>query len=254
MKRNRLLMGMFCALAAVVLLESTALAQREGRRGRGGFGLQGQGLSIVRVAANPAVQKELGLDAEKSKQLSEIGQGYQGELRTAMQGLGFSREAFEGLSAEERREKMREMADKRQEATRKLDEQYTAKLAEALQPQQMERLQQIAWQAAGAEALADPKLVAALGLSKEQQDQLAAIRRDFAQQTREAFRGDDSADREARFAKIREFQDQRDAKLLAVLTSEQQDKYKELQGEPFDVSQLRGRFGQGGRGPRGSRT
>jgi hypothetical protein len=52
-------------------------------------------------------------------------------------------------------------------------------------------------------------------------------------------------------AKFQEIQQEGDKKLLAVLTSDQQAKLKDLKGEPVevDMSQFRGRgFGGGGRG------
>lgn len=55
-----------------------------------------------------------------------------------------------------------------------------------------------------------------------------------------------------RFEKMRKVNEERDAKVLAVLSAEQQQQFEEMKGEPFDVEQLRPRgFGPPGQGPRG---
>lgn len=250
MKGKRLTIFTLITAAAVLLLDSPVQAQR-GQRGRGRFGFRQQAPSVVGLAANPAVQKELGLGAEQIEKVGEVSQAYREELRNEMQGLGFSREDFQDLSGEERRQKIRELREKRATISRKLNEKYRAKLSEVLEAEQIERLKQIAWQAAGSAALSDPELVTALGLTKEQQDRLVAVSREYAQKTRELFRGGfqggQGGSREERFEKVRKLQEEREAKQSEVLTEDQQKKLKQLQGKPFDVAQLRGRFGQGGR-------
>jgi hypothetical protein len=245
MNATRTLMVALTALTSVLLLGSPAHAQR----GRSGFGFRGQTFSGIALVANPTVRTELALDAEQTKKAGELNETYRDELRTEMQGLGFNREAFEGLSDEERQQKIREMGQKRAEVSRKLDEKYRANLAEALHAEQMRRLQQISWQAAGAAALSDPALVTALGINKEQQDQIAAIGQEYDQKSRELFRGGaqgDDGDRESRFEKMRQIGQERDAKQLSVLNEEQQKEMETLKGKAFDVSQLGPRAGQRG--------
>lgn len=61
-------------------------------------------------------------------------------------------------------------------------------------------------------------------------------------------RGGPPSDFRERFENMRKMGEERDAKVLAVLTDKQRDQFEELKGDPFDVSQLRPRWGRGGRG------
>ncbi len=54
-----------------------------------------------------------------------------------------------------------------------------------------------------------------------------------------------------RFENMRKMNDERDAKVLAVLTDKQRKQYEQLKGDPFDVSQLWPRRGRGRGGQRG---
>lgn len=55
-----------------------------------------------------------------------------------------------------------------------------------------------------------------------------------------------------RFENMRKMNEDRDAKVLAVLTEKQRQQYEQLKGDPFDVSQLRPRWGRGRGGQRGA--
>ena len=65
--------------------------------------------------------------------------------------------------------------------------------------------------------------------------------------------GDAPSDRDfrERFENMRKMGEDRDAKVLAVLTDKQRQQYEQLKGEPFDVSQLRPRWGRGRGGQHG---
>jgi Spy/CpxP family protein refolding chaperone len=71
-------------------------------------------------------------------------------------------------------------------------------------------------------------------------------------QMRELFQGG-GGDREAIQAKMQELRRAADAKVLAVLTPEQQKKFEEMKGKPFAMPEGfgRGGFGPGGPGGRG---
>jgi Spy/CpxP family protein refolding chaperone len=85
----------------------------------------------------------------------------------------------------------------------------------------------------------------ALNLSEDQRRKLSDLQAEFARRQRELFA---SGDPQERFAKMRELNRERDAKMLEVLTEEQRQQFTALKGDPFDVSQL----GFGGRGRRGN--
>jgi Spy/CpxP family protein refolding chaperone len=204
--------------------------------------------SPLSLAAISAVQKELGLTEDQIAKLKTLGDEARAEMQ---QGVG----GFEGLRdlpAEERRAKMTEFMAKQAEAARKVAEKYKPKVAEVLDAKQVERLDQIALQAAGVQALSDPAVAKTLKLSKDQQDKLASINKDFAEKQRESFAGGagGGGDIQDRFAKMREMSAARDKDLEAVLTSDQKDQFAAMKGKAFDVAQLRGPGGPGGAGGR----
>jgi serine/threonine protein kinase len=125
-------------------------------------------------------------------------------------------------------------------------------LVENLQPKQMTRLQQIALQQRGSDALADADVVEALGLSREQKEKLRGMRHDSRREGRGGPRfGGPRPDGPWRPEWLA---DRNEEKALALLTDDQKVKWRELTGEPFRGS-IRpgypsGRDGPRGRGPR----
>jgi hypothetical protein len=167
---------------------------------------------------------------------------------------------FEGLSPEERETKMREMNEKRQAVMMKLNEKFMPKLKDALTEPQFERVQQIALQAGGSQALNRPDVAKTLDLTKEQQEKIAGINKEFMEKQNElrpggrggrgggAGAGGPPPDVQGFMAKMQELTKERDGKATDVLNKDQQEKYEKLKGKPFDVAQLM-QFGPGaGRG------
>ena len=230
---TRFLWGLAGCLLVAALV-ATAGAQEKGQKGRGrgpgGPGFFGGGGSLVMLASNEAVQKEIGADEATVGKIRSIGE----ESRQAMG------EIFAGggqdLSDEERQ--------KRREKFEELSKKSAAKLKEALSADQFKRLQQISWQAAGAAALADETVAKELAITEEQKKKLADVRDDYAQK-RQAL-GRDAAP-EAR----RELAQEESKKAIEVLTAEQQEKFTALKGKAFDVAALRGGFGGGRPGGKG---
>jgi vacuolar-type H+-ATPase subunit E/Vma4 len=212
----------FLALCAVV--EST-LAQE---RGRGGMMLGRS--SLVMLANAEPVQNELSLESEAKEKIRAMADQFSNEAREQFQSASGGN--LQNASPEERQQMMAKM----QEVTQKLNAKYTPKLKEILKPEQYQRLQQISWQAGGAAAFNDPELVQALNVTKEQQERIAAVNQDYQQKMRGLFGGGNAQDA---FAKMRELNQERDQKAVEVLTKEQQEKFKELKGKPFDLAQLR---------------
>ncbi len=242
MMRTRLILSVV-ALAAATVFATDAQAQRPGG-GRGGFGGgfggPGGGASSPLMLVNlEPVQKELGLKEDQVSKLKTIAE----QAREARQAAGGNPQDFRQLPEEERRKKFAEMA----EAGRKLNEKFKPKVAEILDAQQNERLQQIVWQSSGAQAYQDPEVIKALSLTKEQQDKLAAVTKEFADKQGELFAGvgGGGSDIQERFAKVRELNEARDKKLADVLSQDQRDQFAKLKGKPFDLAQLRGGFGGG---------
>jgi len=147
-------------------------------------------------------------------------------------------------------EQMAEFEKQRLERTRE----EKAKLAEILLPNQLKRLNEIFVQVNGLNALQDDDIAKELAITEAQKTKLAEVRtangEAMRSQGREAFAGLDDAARAAKFAEMRK---EADAKLLAVLTPDQQKKFEEMKGKPFAMPEGAGRggFGGGGGGNRG---
>jgi hypothetical protein len=220
--------GWLAVVAAVtsVLLVGEAQAQR----GRGGFGRQS---SLVSLAGNEAVQKDLGVAQADAGKLTSLNEQYRDTIGKEMQAAGVSFQGFQDLSDDERAKATAKM----NEVRTKVDKEFEGKLKEALSAEQVERLKQIRLQSQGAEALAEAEVAKALALNDEQTKKIGEIRDEYSTKQRELFRGD--GDQQERFAKMRELNTERDSKVNAVLTAEQQEKFKAMKGAEFDVAQLR---------------
>ncbi len=270
MIRRQRLIGLIVVIAGVVCVGAVQAQPPGGGRGRGGFGGPGMGGpgmgGPMMLVQNPAVQKEIGLEGEAVERVQKIGGEYRDEMMAESEKAGLTfggPQQFEGLSPEERETKMREMNEKRQAMMMKLNEKFMPQLKEALTAPQFERVQQIALQAGGSQALARPDVVKTLDLTKEQQEKIAGINKEFMEKQNElrpggrggrgggAGAGGPPPDFQAMMAKMQELTKERDSKATEVLSKDQQEKYAKLKGKPFDLAQLM-QFGPGGgRGGRG---
>jgi Spy/CpxP family protein refolding chaperone len=245
---RRFVVCLTVATLATLLLASVAEAQRQGgRRGFGGFGGRGGfggGQDVFALARQDAVQEHLGLTEEQVTKAEEVSDAHREEARTERENIGFDFQALQDLSQEERGERMQEFQAKMAEINTKLDAKYEPQLAEAIGADKMKRLGEIRIQAAGPAAFQDEKVVAALELTEEQQQKIEQLQQEANEQRREAFQGGfDEGARE----QLQEITRELDTKIAAVMTPAQTQKFAQLKGEPFDVSQLRGRGGRGGR-------
>jgi len=238
-----------CAVAvALCLITAAAEAQQQGRRGNrgggpGGFGrgmgrFNGAGARLMYLQ-NDKVQKELELVDDQKDQIKKLGDKSRENMREMFSGL-------QDLPQEERQEKMRELQPKMEESQKALGKQVD----EVLMPNQRDRLKQITVQIQGTGALSDEEVAKELALSDDQEKQIQQVRQEAFEKMRENFRpgaGGGDNDRDARRERMQKAQKETDDKVLAVLTSEQRDKFEKMKGEKFefDPSQL---FGQGGFG------
>lgn len=224
------------AMVAALTFVAAGTAEAQGGRG-GGFGRGGGG--IMSLATREPVQKELGLSTDVAEKVKKISDAYGEEMRAEMTKIGGADGAgFRNMSDEDRK--------KMDDARMALRTKFLPQLKDALTGDQYTRLQQINWQSLGTMAFSDPDLIKAIGLSKEQQDKIAAVNKEFGEKTRELFTGGGGGgDRQAAFAKMQEINKERDAKANEVLTKEQQEKLTTLKGKEFDVASLRGPPGGG---------
>jgi hypothetical protein len=205
----------FGVLAIAAVAATPAWAQRGGGRGgRGGGGLM--------LLTQDSVQAELKLSDDQKKQLGDE--------------LAKQREAFSGLQDLSREERQTKFAE--------LQKEGQAAIGKVLNAEQQTRLKQITLQQRGPQALADAEVATAVGLTDEQKQKVEAISQEVRGAMREAFQGGGGGG-EAR-EKLEALRKSSGEKIQALLTPEQQAKWKELTGEPFK-GELRP-FGGGRRG------
>ena len=210
-------------------------------------------MSSLMLAANEAVQKELNLSDEQVGDIKSLGEKVREEMQPLFAG------GFGGRDqSEEERTKARE---KMTEGMKKVNDKFQPKLNELLEPAQRDRLKQIQIQAASTQAYQLPDVVAALKLSKEQQDKLEAVNKEFRDKRGELFQGfgggfgaagGERPSREEMQKRTEENQKKtteltasRDKQIAEVLTADQKAEFEKLKGKTFDVAQLRPQFGGG---------
>jgi hypothetical protein len=230
-------------IAALALAISTVQdAQAQGKRGGGGMGMRGaRGVNPLMLVGNPAVQKDLGLSEENATKVKEITDDVRQEMQEQIAGSGIDFQGLRDLQGEEREKRMAEIQTKMAEVNKTINDKFLPKINEILDKNQQKRLHEIAIQAAGSAALEDAGVVKDLGLSKDQTDKIKSIVKDFAGKTRAIPR---DADRSERMAKMAELREEETAKVTEVLTKDQQAKFTDMKGKPFDTKSLQGGGGR----------
>ncbi len=218
----KFLVALVCT-AAVVFTANSAMAQGPGGRGPGGgFGGPGGGGDLFGLLNNESVQKELEVVPSQLDDIRELGQDMRESMREMFQGM-------RNASEDERREMFDKLRTAREDMEKDLEK--------VLMPAQLQRLKQIQVQqqsrGRGGVSFSNPRIAEALGLTEAQ----LADMRDKAEELQTEMR-----------EKIEELRKQADEELLQMLTPEQQKKWKEMMGDPFEMEQQRGGFQGGGRG------
>src|SRR4051794_13220644 len=189
--------------------------------------------TLVSLAANDAVQKDLGVSGEAVAKLNTLGDEYRTASQKVFTALGIDYSAISDLPALERAAETRKVSEKTAEVNRKLTADFTPKLAEVLSPAQIHRLKQIQLQASGIDVWTEPEFAKELELSEEQKTKLTELRNEYSRRQQLL-----DGDFQQRSARIRELNTERDNKGLELLTAEQKTKLTDLKGQAFDVSQL----------------
>jgi Spy/CpxP family protein refolding chaperone len=170
-----------------------------------------KGPPALMLLTQPAVQQELKLSDEQIKKVGEA--------------LAQEREEFR---------KMRELP--REEREHKFAEFFAANRKQAkaiVTPEQAHRLRQIAWQQQGAMAFGNPRVAEALHLSDEQKEKIKTIRQETRDAARKVFGQDPPAAREDARKAMEKLHKDAAAKMMALITPEQKEKWQALIGEPF---------------------
>ncbi len=129
-----------------------------------------------------------------------------------------------------------------QEAEAKLQGQYDQELQKLLTPEQFVRLRQIHWQQLGVQALNEADVAKALGITKDQKEQLVAVELAFFKNVRELL--NPPAGRPAGPVppeiqkKMKQARDEQEAKVNEILTQQQRSQFAELKGKPFELELL----------------
>jgi len=213
-------------IVLAVLVFTAAVFAQPGPGGRGPRGMgPGMGLGMgfgmgggFGLLMRPEVQKELNLSEQQLQQIQQL--------------MAQQREQIQPL--------MQQMRDATPEQRQKLMEQVMQKWDEALgkvlQPSQKARLRELQLQAEGESALARPDVAKELNLNEEQRKKVTDILTQYRQKQMQLWqqgRGPD-VDRQALFQQIQQLRQQMDKELLAVLSAQQQEQWKKMQGKPFE--------------------
>lgn len=253
------------AIASVLFLASTfvattfspfAMAQPPGG-GRGGMG-GGMG-GIAGLLRTPEVVDHLKLDEDQKKELKDVQQSMQDEMRKMFEGMrpaggnrgegggggagggGGGRGGFGGMN-EETRKKMDEF-------NKKIEE----KIGEVLDPTQFDRLiglfaQQNPMQAIRHRLIAEKMKAANCPVTEEQETKMKEAEEAAGAKMRELMSGGFNPENMSKMGEIRK---ESEEKALAVLDASQKKTLDEIKGEKFEFP--RPQFGGPG-GGRGGRT
>ncbi|HZZ70920.1 MAG TPA: hypothetical protein VFE24_01630 [Pirellulales bacterium] len=249
---SRLFSGLLavCVPAVLVLVAtSPAHAQRQGGRGQGGgFGQGGGGQGNLNTVSLEQVQKELELSDEQKESLKKLGT----DIREQARANGGNRQSLRDLSQEDRDKKLAEMRDKAKEQAADVNK----KINDILLPAQQTRLKEIALQLKGTNALMDDEVQTSLGLSDDQKTQLKTASEASRTAMRDLFQGGqgNAGNRDEIRTKIADARKSSDEKMLAVLTSDQKDKFEKMQGKKIDIDRNALFGNRGNRGNRGNQN
>lgn len=272
--------SLFCVVAlSVAMISSTAEAQRGGRGGgpqgggqRGGFqggGFQRGGSPFGGRGGAPTIGRSQLLRSEDVQKELNVSDAQMDTIKEAMEAFRKDREgsrpdfsSFRDMSQEERTAAMQKLREEAEKASKEAD----AVLEALLEPAQVKRLDQIAFQvksqAGMAALLQSEELRKELSLTDEQTAKLTAIKekadeatRAAGEEMRNAFRGGgDGGERPDPRAMMEEMRKKMEAsrkavdtEVMAVLNDGQKAKIEEMKGEAFEVD-MRSLMGGRGRG------
>ncbi len=152
----------------------------------GPFGMLAGPIPLLRHAA---VQDELELTKKQKLQVDKLVESYQTDLHKQLQSSGFGPPPFEQAPDERSSKKLEEQRKKQEKSLQKVQGKYRSRLSKLLETEQVKRLDQLGYQAAGAMALRDEEVAKTLKLSKQQQQAIDAAFQEAGKQMREMFAG-----------------------------------------------------------------
>lgn len=220
--------SLVAALGLVLLMTTSASAQFRGMR----FPPSLQNIFMLR---GEAVQKELGVNDEQKKTLSELAAQLQAEAMEIISGL-------QDLSPEEQKEHMPELMKMVAEKGKDIQD----KVDKVLDQKQLARMKELSLQSRGTAALEDDEVVKALKISDDQKTKLAAVREEGNKKMEEAMAalrgGGGGGDAGEIRQKMMDMRKELGDKGLAVLSSEQREQFEKMKGAKFTFPPQRGPF------------
>jgi Spy/CpxP family protein refolding chaperone len=195
------------ALGALCILTSPAMAQ-----GRGGFG---GGLMLY---TNPGIQKELKFSEAQTTKVADVVKDLREKYQDKLQAARESQD----------RDEMMKLQREQTADAKKL-------MADILKPEQVKRFDQISLQQRGAMAFADAEVAKKLSLTDDQKTKIKDISDDSMGKQRELFQGLQD-DREGTMKKLADLRKETLGKVSALLSDDQKKTWKDMTGEPFEVT------------------
>jgi hypothetical protein len=219
---------------ALAGLTGSVLAQTGGTSGAGqgaaGQGAKGQGTSVAGQASpglgginktpwfqDPAIRRELGVDEQQFRRLSEAHAEIFGRFQDRLS-------ALDKLNEAQRAERLRELS-------RTFNTDANRAAVDILQEQQRQRFNQLFLQQQGFSAFTDPQLQRDLSLSEQQLQQLRKFGDVFDRDMQGIVRDPASADAARRYdALMKSRMDQ----INSVMNAQQQQAFQRMMGQPFN--------------------
>lgn len=248
-KLNKVIVS--AALVALLALPLAASAQRTGggERGAGGMGMQRGGMQFGGVTKTMLlgrndVQKDLKVTAEQKAAIDKIRADQQAKMQARMRELRES--GGGGMDMDAIRAEMEKMNKETEESINKV-----------LDKDQQKRLGEIEIQFAGMRVILREDIQKTLGMKADQKRQLDELQEKQAAANASLFQRVQSGEvsREELGKMMEENNKILDAEFEKVLTAEQKDKLKEMQGAKFardpkedEAMRTMGRGGRGGGG------
>jgi hypothetical protein len=210
----RKMLASFALLGLIALVTMDANAQRPGPGFR-------PGASLI---TNKSVQDELKMTDEQKEKADEKSKALFTNLRDIIGKV-------KDLPKEERMEKMQKMMKEQSEKLQK-------ELAAILKPEQTKRLKQIERQQNALNTMtSDEEAVKELKVTDEQKEKLKGISDQLNKDLRELKGGAVKGDFREAMEKQSAARKEASEKAVKVLTTDQQDKWKDMTGAPFTVKQ-----------------
>lgn len=224
------------AAALLLALASLGAAQDPGGQGRGGgrgrMMMMGGGGGGLMLLGRKDVQKDLALTADQMKKLEALRAKADEDRQAAMENARAQGD-FEGV----------------REAMAKMMEDYQKKVDEIVTPDQSKRLKEIDIQIRGGMALYDEKVQKELGITAAQKSSMEdlSVKQREAMRTIFEKRQSGELDNDQVQQLMTKNRDIMGAELIKLLTPEQADKFKAMQGKKFENTEpTQFRMGRGG--------